>query len=175
MDFINQHRTAFYIESVLLVILGMIAIAAPFYATLSIELIIAWVLLFGGIAQLYKSIQTFKNPGGAISLVSALIYIVTGILMLVYPMTGIMSLTLLVGIFFALEGLTKIVFSFKLKPAENWGWLLFSGIIALLMAAIILSGWPATSLWVIGLLVGINLLFFGFSLFAIAFNAPKQV
>lgn len=174
MDFLQQHRTAFIIESILLIILGIIAIALPFYATLSIELIIGWVLLLGGIVQLYKSIKTIKQPGGAISLMGAIIYIAVGVLMLIYPLTGILTLTLLIGIFFLLEGIAKIAFSFELKPAQNWGWLLVSGIIALLMSGIILWGWPATSLWVIGLLVGINMVFFGFSLLALVSNLPKK-
>ncbi len=174
MDFLFQHRIAFIIESILLIILGVIAIALPFYATLSFELFIGWILVIGGIIQLYKSIQMIKLPGGPISLMGAIIYIVVGALMLIFPMTGILTLTLLIGIFFLLEGLMKIAFSFELKPTQNWGWLLFSGIIALIMSGIILFGWPATSLWVIGLLVGINLVFFGFSLLALVLSSPKK-
>lgn len=174
MDFLYQHRTTFIIESILLIILGMVAIALPFYATLSVELLLGWVLLLGGIVQLYKSITTIKEPGGVLSLVTALIYIAVAALMLIYPLTGILTLTLLVGIFFLLEGIAKIAISFELKPAQNWGWLLFSGIIALIMAGIIIYGWPATSLWVIGLLVGINMVFFGFSLLAIVSSLPKK-
>jgi uncharacterized membrane protein HdeD (DUF308 family) len=175
MDFLQQNRVAFIIESILLIILGVLAIALPFYATLSIELIIAWILLLGGIVQLFKSIKTIKEPGGPISLMGAVIYIVIGALMLLYPLKGILTLTLLIGIFFLLEGLAKIAFSFELKPAQNWGWLLVSGIIALVMAGIILFGFPGTALWVIGLLVGINMVFFGVSLLALVFNVPKKV
>lgn len=175
MDFLQQYRTAFIIESILLIILGIVAIILPFYATLSVELVIGWILLLGGVVQLYKSIKTIKEPGGAISLAAAIIYIAVGVLMLIYPLTGILTLTLLVGIFFLLEGIAKIAFSFELKPAQNWGWLLISGIIALLMSGIILWGWPETALWVIGLLVGINMVFFGFSLLALVSNLPKKV
>lgn len=175
MDFLQQHRTAFIIESVLLIILGILAIALPFYATLSVELIIGWILLLGGIVQLYKSFKTFKQPGGAISLMAAVIYIAVGTLMLLFPLAGILTLTLLIGLFFLLEGIAKIAFSFELKPAQNWGWLLISGIISLIMSGIIIGGWPATSLWVIGLLIGINMIFFGFSLIALVSNLPKKI
>jgi uncharacterized membrane protein HdeD (DUF308 family) len=174
MEFLREHRTAFIVESILLVILGFIAIALPFYATLSIELTVGWILVFAGLVMLYKSIKTIKDPGGVISLFGAIINIVIGALMLIYPLTGILTLTLLVGIFFALEGLAKIAISFELKPAQNWGWILFSGILALIMSGIILWGWPATSVWVIGLLVGINLVFFGISLFSLVVNLPKK-
>ena len=175
MDFLQQNRTFFIIESILLIILGIIAIALPFYASLSVELIIGWILTLGGIVQLIKSFASFQESGGAISLIGAIIYIVVGALMLIYPVKGIVTLTLLIGVFFLLEGLAKIVFSFELKPAMNWGWLFVSGIIALIMAAIILWGWPETSLWVIGLLVGINMVFFGFSLLALVTNIPKKI
>lgn len=174
MSTLQEHRTAFIVESILLVILGIIAIVLPFLATLSFELLIGWILVIGGIVQLYKSIKSIKEPGGAISLMAAIIYIVIGALMLLYPLQGILTLTLLIGIFFILEGIAKIAFSFELKPAENWGWLLFSGIISLIMAAIIFWGWPATALWVIGILIGVNLIFYGISLFALVVNLPKK-
>lgn len=174
MNFLQQHRTAFIIESILLIILGAIAIALPFYASLSVELMIAWILVLGGVVQLFKSMSGFKEAGGAVSLIGGIIYIVVGGLMLVYPLRGMASLTLLLGLFFLLEGLAKIVFSFEIKPVRNWGWLLFSGIIALIMAGIILYGWPETSLWVIGLLVGINMIFFGCSLLALVTSLPKK-
>lgn len=174
MDFLQQHRTAFIVESILLIILGVISIALPFYATLSVELIVAWILLLGGIVQLFKSFSGFQQAGGAISLIGGIIYIVVGALMLLYPLKGIAALTILLGVFFLLEGLAKIVFSFELRPAQNWGWLLLSGVIALIMAGIILYGWPETSLWVIGLLVGINMVFFGCSLLALVTSLPKK-
>lgn len=174
MNFLQQYRTVFIVESVLLILLGMLAIAVPFYATLSVELLIGWILLFGGIVQLYKSIKTIKESGGAFSLASALIYIIVGALMLFYPLKGALTLTFLLGLFFLLEGVAKIAISFDLKPAQNWGWILFSGIISLIMSGIILYGWPGTSVWVIGLLVGINMIFFGFSLLALILNIPKD-
>ncbi len=174
MDFLQQNRTILIIESILLIILGAIAIALPFYATISVTLIVAWVLLLSGLVQLIKSIMSFKESGGAISLIGAIIYTVVGALMVIYPMTGILTLTILLGVFFLVEGFAKIAFSFELRPARNWGWLLFSGIIALIMGGIILGGWPQTSLWVLGLLVGINLIFFGFALLALVSNVPKK-
>lgn len=174
MEYVSQHRIAFIIESILLIILGLIAIVLPFYATVSFELFIGWILVIGGIVQLYKSIKSIKQPGGAISLIGAIIYIIAGVLMLMYPLSGMITLTLLLGVFFLLEGIMKIAFSFELKPAQNWGWLLFSGIIALIMSGIILFGLPTTALWVIGLLIGINLVFFGFSLLALVMSFPKK-
>lgn len=174
MDFIQKYRTAFIVESIFLIILGLLAIALPFYASLSFELIIGWILALGGAVLLYKSCSTIREPGGIMSFLGAIIYLIVGILMLIYPLTGMLTLTLLLGIFFILEGIAKIVMSFELKPAQNWGWLLFNGIVALIMAGIILVGWPSTALWVLGLLIGINMVFFGSAMLAIVSKSPKN-
>ncbi|MBS4166429.1 Uncharacterized protein NEOC65_001517 [Neochlamydia sp. AcF65] len=174
MNILQKYRIAFIVESIWLIILGTIAITAPFIATLSIELMVGGIILLGGSAQLYKSFKTIHEPGGALSLASAIISMLVGAFMLIYPMAGIQTLTLLTTIFFLAEGITKIRISLEIKGTPNWGWLLSSGIIALLMAGIILSGWPETSLWIIGPLVGINMTLFGFSLLALAIHIPTN-
>ncbi|WP_162180768.1 HdeD family acid-resistance protein [Neochlamydia sp. EPS4] len=172
MNILQKYRIAFIVESILLIILGGIAITAPFIATLSIELMVGSIILLGGGAQLYKSFKAIHEPGGALSLACAIISMLVGACMLIYPMAGMQTLTLLTALFFLVEGIIKISISLEIKGTPNWGWLLSSGIIALLMSGIILSGWPETSRWIIGPLVGINMTWFGFSLLALAIHIP---
>lgn len=172
-DFIQNNRNLLLIEGILFAILGFIAIAIPGISTLSTELFIGWFILFGGLIQIYRTLKARKESGFWGSLLVSALYIIFGILLLIYPVAGIISLTLLMMFFFLFEGIAKIIMGFQLRPLRRWGWFILNGILSLIMAAIIWAGWPGTAFWVLGLLVGINLLFFGLSLAFLALGIPK--
>jgi uncharacterized membrane protein HdeD (DUF308 family) len=171
----TSYRTTFLIEGVLFMILGLLAIIFPGISTLGFELFLGWLFLFSGIIQTYRAYTMRHAPGLLGASLSALFSIVLGLLLLVYPLSGIISLTILLIAFFILEGIAKIIWGIQYHSRlPSWGWLIFSGVISLAMAFIIWSGWPTTALWVIGLLIGINMLFFGASLLGIGFALPKS-
>jgi uncharacterized membrane protein HdeD (DUF308 family) len=171
MEMTKNIRRFFIWEGIFFIILGTLAVLLPVAFTFGVGFFIGWILLLSGIIQGFRTFKTRHSPGFWPSLLSALLSIVMGILLLVYPVEGVLSLTLLLTIFFAIEGIMKIVLSFNLRPFKRWGWLFVSGLISLAMAFIIWSGWPGTALWVIGLLVGINMIFLGFSQLFIGLNA----
>jgi uncharacterized membrane protein HdeD (DUF308 family) len=173
MGEIGRFRSVLYFEAILFIILGLIAIAVPQFFTLGIELLVGALLAAAGIVQLVRLFQSSDAPGFWASLFSALLNLVLGGLLLFYPVAGIISLTYLLIFYFLLDGITKLYYSFQVKPREKWGWILFSGLLSLALAAIIFSGLPGTAVWVIGLLLGINMLFFGFAIFGLASNLPK--
>lgn len=173
MDTIRVHWKLMFFEGILFTIFGCLAIALPQLATLGIELVIGWLFLIAGCFQL---IRTFRSRGTSSfwwSLLSSLLSIAVGVILLARPMQGVLTLTLILAVFFLLEGITEIGIATKLKPLGGWGWLVFSGILALGMAVLIWIGWPGTAAWVIGLLVGINMLFFGFSMMGLAFAVRR--
>lgn len=170
---LENRRNLLLIEGILLALLGIFAVALPGIATLSAELFIGWLLIFSGAIQLYHGFQDRKARGFISAVIIGLLAVVFGILLILFPMAGILSLTILLTIFFVAEGIAKIIFSLQLRPARQWGWMLFNGIVALILAFIIWSGWPGTAFWVLGLLVGINLIFFGLSLIFLASGMPK--
>lgn len=174
MNTIHEHKTLFVLEGIAIVILGMLAIALPVLFTVGIELLIGSIFFIGGIFQLIRTFKARHIPGFVLALLTAIVYLAIGILLISHPMSGVLTLTMLLTMFFVLEGIAKIVWGFKLKPLTGWGWLVFSGLLALAMAAIIIAGWPGTALWVMGLLVGIDLIFFGFSLITLALAEPKS-
>lgn len=168
MDTIRISWKMLLFEGILFVLFGCIAIAAPQVATLGIELVIGWLFLIAGFFQL---IRTFRSRGASSfwwSLLSALLSLAVGVILLARPMQGILTLTLVLSVFFIIEGITEIGIATKMKPLTGWGWLFFSGLLALGMAVLIWIGWPGTAAWVIGLLVGINMLFFGISISGLA-------
>ena len=167
-------RGMFIFEGIVFTLLGLLAIALPVASTIAMELLVGWLLIIGGVFQVYRAFKYMHKGEFYMTLLSAVLNIALGVLFIVYPGAGLLSLTFLLIFFFLLQGISKIILGIQLRHLPNWFWLIFSGIISILMAAIIWSGWPATAFWVIGLLVGINMLFFGISLLVLASTFPKS-
>lgn len=174
MDKLKNIRTVLTFEGIIAIILGALAVALPGLFTLGVELFIGWILLIAGFIGIIRSFTIMHTPGFSAALAASIVYLVFGILLVAFPVTGILSMTILTAIFFIFSGIGQIVFAFQSKQVQGWVWFLFSGLISLGMAAIIIFGFPGTAAWVIGLLVGINLIFFGFAMLAIAANMPPK-
>jgi uncharacterized membrane protein HdeD (DUF308 family) len=170
---IHEHWALFLIEGIILVILGLAAIALPPLATLAFTIIIGWVFLISGVVGLFTTFWARHVPGFWWSLISAIIGIAAGVVLLLWPITGTLSLTLVLIAFFVIEGIVSIMYAIEHRNqlTGRWGWMLVSGIIDLILAGIIFAGLPGTALWALGLLVGINMLFGGAALIAMALAA----
>lgn len=164
METLRENRSLVLFEGIVFLILGVLAIALPVAFTFGIEQFLGWLFLIGGIVQAWRTFKTRDSSGVWASILAALLLIAVGIVLLAKPLAGVVTLTALLAIFFTIEGIFKIFMAASLRQYSNWGWLLFSGIIALILGGIIWSGFPGTALWVPGLLVGIDMLFFGYSL-----------
>ncbi len=160
---------------VLLSALGLLLIAAPALGTLAIDLLVGWFLIIGGIAQLIHAFMEKAWRGFLLEMASGALYLVVGILLVFYPIAGAQALTIFLAAFLLVEGIVRIAMALRLRRAQGWGWLLFGGIATVILALLIWMQWPASALWVLGLLVGINLLFTGWSLtmMAIAMRAHE--
>jgi uncharacterized membrane protein HdeD (DUF308 family) len=144
------------------IIVGFLAISATFVATLASVMVFGVLLLVAGIAEVVHAVMVRNWRGFALHLLSAALYLIVGLFMLEDPVRAATVLTLLIAAGFFVAGLLRIVFSLAERfPA--WGWVVLNGVIDLILGGIILSGWPESSLWVIGLLLGIDLLFHGWS------------
>jgi len=170
---IHEHWALFLIEGIILVILGIAAIALPPIATLAFTIIIGWVFLISGVVGLFTTFWARHVPGFWWSLISAIIGIAAGVVLLLWPITGTLSLTLVLIAFFVVEGIVSIMYAIEHRNqlTGRWGWMLVSGIIDLILAGIIFAGLPGTAVWALGLLVGINMLFGGAALIAMALAA----
>ena len=170
---IRAHWKLFLIEGIILVILGLIAIVVPPLATIAATIFIGWLFLISGIAGLITTFGARHAPGFWWSLLSAVLGIAAGVVLLGWPISGAISLTLLLIAFFIIEGVLSIMYAFEHKRelTGQWVWMLVSGIIDLVLAAMIWAGLPSTAVWALGLLVGINMLFGGSAMIAIAMHA----
>ena len=169
----HEHWLKFVIEGVVLLVLGMLAIVVPPLATLGITIFIGWLLLVSGVVGLFMTFATRGLPGFWWSLVSGLLGVVAGLVLLVWPVSGAVSLTLVLTAFFIVEGVASIMYALdhKRQLSGRWGLMLLSGVIDLVLAAVILAGLPGTALWALGVLVGINMVFGGVSLIGLGLAA----
>ena len=170
---VREHWKLFLIEGIILVILGILAILVPPLATIAVTILIGWLFLISGVAGLITTFGARHAPGFWWSLLSALLGIAAGLVLLVWPLSGAISLTLLLIVFFIIEGVLSIMYAVEHKRelTGQWGWMLVSGIIDLILAAMIWGGLPSTAAWALGLLVGINMLFGGSAMIAMAMHA----
>jgi uncharacterized membrane protein HdeD (DUF308 family) len=160
-------------EGIVLVILGLAAVALPPIASLAVTFLIGWIFLISGIAGLYTTFAMRGAPGFGWALLSGLIGIAAGIVLLIWPTSGVVSLTLVLAAFFAVEGVASAFFAFahKKELSGRWGLMLLSGVVDLVLAGIIFAGLPASAAWAIGLLVGINMFMGGIALIGMALHA----
>jgi uncharacterized membrane protein HdeD (DUF308 family) len=170
---IRNHWKAFLFEGILLVVLGLAAMIVPPLASLAVTIFLGWMFLISGIAGLAVTFWARQMPGFWWSLLSAVLALVAGIVLLAQPVEGTLTLTIVVGAYFLAEGVATIMYSLEHRRelSQRWSWMLVSGLMDLLIAAIIIAGLPGSALWAVGLLVGINLLFGGASLIGVALAA----
>ena len=172
-DTLRAHWRLYVFQGVLMIILGVLAVAAPAFATLTVDIYVGWLFLISGVLGLIAMFSARNVPGFLWTLVTALLSIVVGGVLLWKPAEGAVSLTIVLTAFFIVEGIFQAVAAFTYRDAipSRWGWLLASGLADLALAAIIIAGWPGTAAWVLGLLVGVNLLTTGWAVVMVALGA----
>ena len=173
---IREHWVLFLIEGIVLVVLGILAVVIPVVATSAVTIFLGWLFLISGIVGLVTTFWARHAPGFWWSLLSAVLAIAAGLVLLAWPVSGAVSLTLLLIVFFTIEGVLTLMYALEHKKelSGRWGWMIVSGVIDLILAAIILAGLPGTAEWALGLLVGINMLFGGAAMIAMALHARSD-
>jgi uncharacterized membrane protein HdeD (DUF308 family) len=153
---------------ILMIICGILAIAMPFASSVGIVIVLGWLILFAAVFHLVFAFQSHSFGGFLWEVLLAIVYGVAGFYMVTHPLLGVVSLTLLLAIFLLVEGVVEIFFYFKIRGTANAGWVLFDGIVTLILGFLIWRRWPTSSVWVIGTLVGISLIFSGISRFMLS-------
>jgi uncharacterized membrane protein HdeD (DUF308 family) len=143
---------------VLLVVLGFVAVARPLLAGIAATLVFGLVLLLSGVSEIVYAVQTRAAGRFALKLLAGAVYLVAGCLLLFYPLGGLVTLTLVLGVAFLVRGVFQVMLSLQIRPAPDWGWVLFSGIVGVVAGLLIWMRWPLDALWVVGLLIGISLI-----------------
>ncbi len=170
---LRAHWKSILFEGVLFVILGVFALSIPTLFSIAFELVVGWLFLLGGAIQLYRSIQSNKAPGFWWSILSALLAMVFGIILVFNPLQGLIALTMIIAIYFMVEGIVKIFFFFFLQEFATGIFFLINGILSIVISVIVFSGWPFSATWFIGVLMGVYLIMSGLAFIMISTKARQ--
>ena len=172
----HRHWRLFLVEGLVLLVLGAGAIIVPPLAGVVATVVLGWILLLAGIVGTVATLRTSGAPGFGWSLLSGLLAIAAGALLLGSPLQGLISLTYVLIAFFVVDGVAMIFLALahRRELSGRWEWMMLNGAMDLVLAAIIVAGWPGTAAWALGLLLGIDMLFGGASLIVMALEARRS-
>jgi len=149
--------------------LGLTALVIMPAATLGTILVLGWLLVVSGIAEMVQVFRVRRWGGLFLHVIGGILGVLIGLLVITRPLVGAMASTLLFASFFAVIGLFWLIAAVRLK-FPKWGWALFDGVITLGLGILLWVSWPVSALWFLGLTVGVSLILRGWSylMFALA-------
>jgi uncharacterized membrane protein HdeD (DUF308 family) len=154
---VRRHSWLFLLQAALMIVAGVVALVYPLLSTLAVTFFLGWMLIISGIVQAFTLVATSKVPHFWLQLVSAVLSIITGVLFVRNPGLAVTTLALLLVIYFVVEGIAKIAFALTVRPLPNWGWVLASGLIGLVLGIWLLFN-PLLSILALGIFIGIQLI-----------------
>lgn len=172
---LHEHWRLLLAEGIILVLLGVAAILLPPIAGLAITILVGWLFLIGGVVGIVATLSARHAPGFGWSLLSAIVALLAGGVLLWNPLQGLLTLTYVLIAYFIVDGVVMIAYAIahRRELSGRWEWLMVNGVIDLVLAVLIIGGLPGSFAWALGLLVGIDLVFGGCSLIAMALAARQ--
>ena len=147
-----------------IVILGILAMVAPMISGLSVTIVVAALLLAAGMAMLVYALTAGSFWAGVGQFLFGGLTAFAGVVIFARPVVGLASITMVLVVYFLVDGISAIWLGFKAKPIKGWGWTVFSGITAIVLSILIWRDWPASGQWAIGILVGVRLVMSGWAM-----------
>lgn len=151
---VKRYSLWYLIQGVLLVVAGVLALVYPFIASVTVVFLLAWILIASGVLQGIGLIGASNVPHYWLQLISAVLAILIGVILLSSPDSGLLIMTVLLIVYFMVEGIAKVIFALTIRPFPHWGWVLGSGLVGILLALILWANMPLSSDWVLGLMLG---------------------
>jgi uncharacterized membrane protein HdeD (DUF308 family) len=172
MDRIHENAGLAITAGVIIVLMGIMALGAPVVAGISVVLLVGIVMIISGIAQL---VFAFKAGQGIWLYLVGVLTIIAGGYMAGNPAVAAATITIFLAAYLLVAGISEILFAFRMKPISGWGWALFSGILSLLLGAMIWGQFPLSGILAIGIFLGVRLLFSGLTLITVGMAAKKVI
>ena len=171
---VKRYSLWYLIQGALLVVAGFLAIIYPIMSSVAVIIMLGWLLIISGVAQGISLVGARHVPHFWLQLISVILALLIGFLFLRDPAQGLLTVTLLLIVFFMIEGISKIVFALTIRPFPYWGWVLASGLIGVLLSLVLWASLPVTALWLVGLLLGIQLISVGGALARLAWQVRRS-
>jgi uncharacterized membrane protein HdeD (DUF308 family) len=157
-----------------MLILGVVALVFPFVSTLVATVFVGWMLVFAGLISVYQAFS-IRGAGPFFgALLSGLLSLAAGVFVLARPAGGELAITLTLGAMFMIQGAFEAALAFELRPLKAWGWVLMSALASVVLSVSILAGWPGTSLFALGVLLGVNFVSTGAAYLAVGIAVRQK-
>jgi uncharacterized membrane protein HdeD (DUF308 family) len=171
---VKRHSLWYLVQGGLMIVAGILALVYPVASSFAVVFLLGCVLIASGIVQGISLIDARDVPHFWLQLVSVVLSIIVGVLLIRYRGAGLLVLTLLLLVYFMVEGISKVIFSLTIRPFPNWGWVLASGIVTILIAFYLWASLPITAIWLLGVLLGIHLICEGAALGYLAWRVRES-
>ena len=172
---VKKYSLWYLLQGVLMIVAGILALVYPLVASVAMVFLLGWILIISGVLQGIGLIGARDVPHYWLSLISAVLAIVIGLLLLRQPDSGLLVMTVLLIVYFMVEGISKVIFALTIRPFPNWGWVLASGIVGIVLAVYLWANMPVSSEWMLGILLGILLVSEGVALAYLAWKVRDSL
>ena len=172
---VKRHSLLYLIQGGLMVLAGVVALVYPLLSSLAVVVLLGWLLIISGVVQGISLIGTRNVPHFWLQLLSIVLSVIIGLMFLRNPGEGLFTLTMLLIVFFMVEGISKVIFALTIRPFPNWVWVLASGLIGISVAVFLWSSLPVTAIWLLGVLLGVLLISEGAALGYLAWQVRKTL
>lgn len=156
------------IWGIAVLILGVLAIAMPFITGVAVTLMIGVILIAAGVAEFFYTFKSRSFGEGAFRFLFGLLAVLAGLFLVIQPDAGLATITLFLAVWFFVDGIITLYQGIRWRPFEGWGWMVFSGIVSIILGVMIWRQFPVSAVWLVGVLVGIRLIFAGWTMIMLA-------
>lgn len=170
---IRKRSMWFMIQGGFLVVAGVIALLSPIFASTFFIVFLGWMLVIAGVVQAIGLIGATQVHYFWLQLISAVLAVLVGFMLISRPEAGLLAAALLMVAYFMVDGLQRVVFALMIRPMRNWGWMLLSGIMGIVLALILVWNLPGAAGWLIGLLLGVELISVGGAMAFLAWDLRR--
>jgi uncharacterized membrane protein HdeD (DUF308 family) len=160
-DTIRQRALLFLAQSAVMVAAGVLALIFPAFASAGILALLGWLLVISGVAQIVSLWGATQVPYFWLQLVTVALEVLVGYLLITRPEAGLVAVTFLMLVLFLISGIARVVFALMIRPMQDWLWVLASGGVAIVCAGILITNLPEAATWLLGVLLGIELIAIG--------------
>ena len=171
---IGEHWIGYLVLGAVLVLVGIAAIAFPLLSSIAAKIALGWIFVVSGAAIILHAFSAGDWRGFFFNLLIGLLHLIVGGYLALLPLSGILTLTVLIAALLVADGLLEVGMALRLRPHTGWGWVLVSGLVAIVAGALIFSQLPGSAVWTIGLIVGVKMIFAGWSFITLAIAGRKS-
>jgi uncharacterized membrane protein HdeD (DUF308 family) len=175
VEVVRHASTLSILWGILLIVFGVFAVGEPFVAAVAVSIVVGWLIILAGVVHLMLAFHAHRAGRLIWKLLVGVAYIAFGVYLLMHPLLGLASLTLVLATLFLIEGILDVILFLNMRPMRGSFWVLADGVITLLLGLLIYLHWPSSSVWAVGVLVGVSMIVSGITRVMLSFGVRKTM